>query len=124
MLRRIVFGTGLFLGAAVLGRIFAKRPRRLKDSSARAVLNRGTTSLISRRRFAVLASFLMLAAGLSILAYAVGGGGKPSRETLPQPESFVAPTAVAPTPVPEPTPNPSDAPIARLVISKIKVDAR
>src|SRR5947208_3457061 len=66
----------------------------------------------------------MLAAGLSILAYAIGGGGKAPRQTLPQPETFVAPTSVPPTPVPEPTPPPSEAPIARLAIPKINVDAR
>jgi len=84
---------------------------------------------MKRRPLFVALSALAVVAGAAVIAFAVlGGGSKHTPRNIPQSSVFILPT-VSPTPVPptvvapEPTPVPSDAPVARLVIPRIKVDA-
>jgi sortase (surface protein transpeptidase) len=87
--------------------------------------------MLRRRILTIGASVLMLVAGIVIVVAALAGvGGSKKNYSLPPPkESFSEPRAVTPvpeataTPLPEPTPVPSDAPVARLSIPGIKIDA-
>jgi len=79
-----------------------------------------------RRQFLVAISALAFLAGVAVIAFALlGGGTKHTPRTIPESNTFVLPTPVPPTPgvALEPTPVPSSAPVARLVIPRIKIDA-
>ncbi len=67
-----------------------------------------------------------MAGGAAMIAAVIAlglGDGKP--EPLPESQAFVAPTSTPePTvPAPTPTPRPSDAPIERLTIARVGIDA-
>jgi len=89
--------------------------------------------MFQRRTVAFAISALMTAVGVAIIAVALTGAAGTARSPiLPEPESFAAPSVAAPaaarpdateTPPPAPTPVPSSAPVDRLVIPKIGVDA-
>jgi len=83
--------------------------------------------MLNRRKVTIGVSALMLVAGIAIVIAALLGVGAGSKgRTIPPPQSFDLPRAVTPAPEPtqaQPTPQPSDAPVTRLIIPKIKVDA-
>ena len=91
------------------------------------MLRRKNPSTGSGRSLALVGSVLMFAAGAVIVALAVFGPGRSSARKLPDTSFAVATSTPTQTPVPEatllPTPPPSSAPVARLQIPRIGVDA-
>ena len=91
------------------------------------MLRRKNPSTSSGRGLALTGSVLMFAAGAVIVVLAVFGPGRSSARKLPDTSFAVATSTPTQTPVPEatpvPTPPPSTAPIARLQIPRIGVDA-
>ncbi len=88
--------------------------------------------MVRRRVLTIGASLMMLVGGILIVVAALAGVGSTEKgRTIPPPKAggdllAVRPTSIpdaTATPEPQPTPEPSAAPIARLVIPKINVNA-
>ncbi|HXH21386.1 MAG TPA: class F sortase [Dehalococcoidia bacterium] len=85
--------------------------------------------MLRRRTVTVALSALMLVGGIAIIVAALAGvGARDKARTIPGPDAqgdfaVLEPTPLPPTPAPQPTPEPSRAPIVRLQIPRIGVDA-